>query len=114
MTRFTAAFLIASLAIPALAIAADYTGIAGTAIELEVNHSTADTYLQYHGRVLITDGTRTNEYRWGGTSCSNKVLPEDVVTMLQRAMESGTTIVPRYQAGQGTNKCLVGFKLVAP
>ena len=79
--------------------------------ELEVNHSTAETFLQYHGRVVITDGTRATEYRWGGVACSNKALPEGLVTMLHRAMAAGTPVTPRYQAGQGSNRCLVGFTL---
>ncbi len=100
-----------ALAAPSLAVAADGVGTTGTVAELEVNHSTAETYLQYHGRVVITDGTRATEYRWGGTSCSNKVLPEAIVAMLQRAMASGASVTPRYQAGQGNNRCLVGFAL---
>lgn len=114
MNRLTAAILFAAtVAIPSLA-AADLTGQGGTVIELEVNHSTADTYLQYHGRVVISGEGRTSEYRWGGTSCSNKTLPEGQVTMLQRALESGTTVVPRYLWGQGSNRCLVGFAIQAP
>jgi hypothetical protein len=96
-----------------LALAADSLGAAGSIVQLEINHTTADTYLQYHGRVVLLADSRSTEYRWGGTSCSNKSLTESQVTMLQRALESGTPIVPRFQAGQGTNKCLVGF-VIAP
>lgn len=111
MSRMPVAVFALALLAPSLALAADAVGIPGAVAVLEVNHSTADTYLQYHGRVVLSDGTRATEYRWGGTSCSNKALPEALVTMLQRAMAAGTPVVPRYQAGQGTNRCLVGFTL---
>ncbi|MBL8624999.1 MAG: hypothetical protein JNK64_27060 [Myxococcales bacterium] len=93
---------------------ADSLGAAGRIIELEVNNSNADTYLQYHGRVVITAVDRESEYRWGGTACSNRTLTESQVTMLQRAIESGMAITPRYLPGQGSNKCLVGYVLRAP
>lgn len=103
-----------ALLTPISVVHADSLGAAGRVIELEVNNSNADAYLQYHGRVVITAVDRDAEYRWGGSSCSNRTLTESQVTMLQRAIESGMAITPRYQAGQGTNKCLVGFVLRAP
>ena len=105
---------LALFALPGLAHALDSVGAEGTIAELEVSHTTADTYLQYHGRVVLTSVGRAAEYRWGGGSCSNKSLSESMVTMLQRAMESGSLVTPRFQAGQGTNKCLVGFSVAAP
>jgi hypothetical protein len=108
MTRL---LLAAALLVPTVALAADLIGTTGTLTSLEVNNSTSDTFLQYHGRISILSEGRTSDYRWGGTSCSNKTLTESQVTMLQRALESGTPLTPRYQAGQGTNKCLVGFVL---
>lgn len=115
MTRLTASVIFAAtVAFSSLALAADSTGPSGTVAELELYNSTADTYLQYHGRIVLTADTRSTEYRWGGSSCSNKSLTESQVTMLQRALESGTTVVPRYQAGQGSNRCLVGFSFLAP
>ncbi|MBK7196966.1 MAG: hypothetical protein IPH80_31260 [Myxococcales bacterium] len=111
MSRIAATVFVLALATPSLAVAADAVGTTGAIAELEVNHSTAETFLQYHGRVVITDGTRATEYRWGGVACSNKALPEGLVTMLHRAMAAGTPVTPRYQAGQGSNRCLVGFTL---
>jgi hypothetical protein len=53
------------------------------------------------------------EYRWGGTSCGSRTLPDSHVAMLQRALErQGTIVQPRFQIGQGDLKCLVGFNLV--
>lgn len=104
--------VLASLAISSLAFA-DTQGIGGTVIELEVNTTSADTYLQYHGRAVIVSGksnTTNTEYRWGGTSCGTRTLSDSMVAMLQRALESGAPIVPRYQDGQGMAKCLVGFR----
>jgi hypothetical protein len=86
--------------------------IGGTVIDLEVHTPSADTYLQHHGRVVIMSGKfNTNtEYRWGGTSCGTRTLSDAMVALLQRALESGTPIVLRFQIGQGMAKCLVGFK----
>ncbi len=102
-----------ALTFPATALAADSTGTSGTLESVEINHSTADTYLQYHGRIVIEGGGRMTEYRWGGTSCSNKTLPLELVAMLWDALaqRDAFTLTPRYQSGQGSNKCLVGFSL---
>ncbi|MFV8753346.1 hypothetical protein ACNOYE_22585 [Nannocystaceae bacterium ST9] len=95
------------------AFAADTNGSAGTLESVEINETTADTYLQYHGRILVTAGGKLTEYRWGGTSCSNKTLSEALVNLLWGAFykRDAVNISPRYQSGQGTNKCLVGFTL---
>lgn len=105
--------VLASLAVSSLAFAEDTQGTSGIVTELEVNTTSADTYLQFHGRVVIASGKTLNsptEYRWGGTSCGTRVLPDAMLGMLQRALESGAPVVPRYQIGQGSAKCLVGFK----
>ncbi len=109
-----AAFATLSLStLSSTAFAADSTGAAGTLDSVEINNPTADTYLQYHGRVVINSAGKLTEYRWGGTSCSTKVMSESVVALLWDAFynRGTTTITPRFQAGQGTNKCLVGFSL---
>lgn len=114
MQRHTLALttILTLLATPVLA--ADLLGTRGVISELHVNSVNSDSYLQHHGRVVITAEGRASEYRWGGVACSNKTLTESQVTMLQRALESVTTIEPRFQAGQGTNRCIVGFGLVTP
>jgi hypothetical protein len=62
---------------------------------------------------VVKNGKTTTEYRWGGTSCSNKTLPEELVALLYEAFRArkNTHITPRFQNGQGSNKCLVGFTL---
>lgn len=106
----TFATLIA-LTLPATALAADSTGQKGSIETLEINHSTGDTYLQYHGRIVIKAGKTTTEYRWGGTSCSNKTLPAEFVALIWDAFRNrkSTHVTPRFKAGQGTQKCLVGL-----
>ena len=111
---FRQTFLLLSLLSAPVALAADSLGTAGTVDVIDVNATTADTYLQFHGRVFLTVGAQTVEYRWGGTSCSNKTLSEGQVAMLQRASESGMLLTPRYQSGQGLHKCLVGFTIRVP
>ncbi|MFV8755351.1 hypothetical protein ACNOYE_32780 [Nannocystaceae bacterium ST9] len=103
---------LAVLSLPTTAFAADSTGQKGSIETLEINHSTSDTYLQYHGRIVIKTGkSTTTEYRWGGTSCSNKTLPSEIIDLLWEAFRTrkSTQITPRFQSGQGSNKCLVGF-----
>lgn len=112
MSRILTALVAFALATPALA--ADSLGRAGTVELLDVNHSTAGTYLQYHGRVFVNDLSGSVEYRWGGTSCSNKALPDSQVALLARALETGLIVTPRYVAGQGANRCLVGFIVQVP
>ena len=100
-----------ALSLPATAFAADSTGQKGFIQSIEINHSTSDTYLQYHGRIVVKTGSSTAEYRWGGTSCSSKTLPSELISILWDAFHSrkATNITPRFQDGQGSNKCLVGF-----
>lgn len=103
------------LAIPATALA-DELGTKGTVASLEVNMPSSDAYLQHHGRIVVVSGhnkpkASSAEYRWGGTACGSRTLSEAQVTMLQRAVESGTPITPRFQDGQGSTRCLVGFTI---
>jgi hypothetical protein len=100
-----------TLGVPAVALAEDQ-GARGSVTELEINHSTSEAYLAQHGRVVVVTGKVSAEYRWGGVACGSRILPESMVAMLQRALESGTPIIPRWQDGQGSTRCLVGFKLV--
>lgn len=106
--------ILSSLLISSLALA-DSDGAGGTLVGLEINTTSADTYLQYHGRAFIQTVTgksnTTIEYRWGGTSCGTRTLSDSQIVVLQRALESASPIVPRYQLGQGDSKCLVGFRL---
>jgi hypothetical protein len=105
---------LASLIAVCLAIApstafADELGPAGIATDVEVLTPSADTYLQYHGRLVILVGTAPQEYRWGGTSCGSRTMSADNVRSLITAVNKGTPITPRFQMGQGTTRCLVGF-----
>jgi hypothetical protein len=114
--RLALAVLAAALAIPSLA-AADTEAPAGYIAHMDVNQPSADQYLLYHGRMLLASGGKNSvtiaEYRWGGTSCGSRTLTENQVAILQRALESNTRVTPRYQGGQGSTKCLVGFQLSA-
>ncbi|QSX39316.1 hypothetical protein [Shewanella cyperi] len=81
---------------------------------LEINTSSADTYLQYHGKALtkISSGVY-EEYRWGGASCGSRVLNDQQLAALQGALDNPNVKVAfRYQDGQGISKCVVGFSLV--
>lgn len=114
LRRSLVSFALASLVcLPSIALAADSTGGTGTLDSVEVYSASADTYLQYNGRILVSGGGRTTEYRWGGSSCSNKALPDAMVALLSDALarRDAVVITPRFQAGQGTNKCLVGFTI---
>jgi hypothetical protein len=88
---------------------ADELGPTGIPTDVEVLTPSADTYLQYHGRVVLLVGTTAEEYRWGGTSCGSRTMSADNVRQLVAAVRNGSPVTPRYQLGQGTTRCLVGF-----
>jgi hypothetical protein len=93
---------------------ADDPGLRGSLVSLELNTDSADTYLQYHGRMFVknVDGV-LDEYRWGGTSCGSRTLTEPQFLALQAAANKKNMFVdPRFQNGQGNSKCLVGFNLI--
>jgi len=102
-----------ALAVPAIAYAADQSGAEGRAKTVEVLSPSSDSYIQYHGRLIVRAQKRDTEYRWGGTSCGSKVLSDAQVDRLVEAVrdKDEVKILPLYQPGQGTNKCLVGFSL---
>jgi hypothetical protein len=109
-----ASLFLLAVAVPATAFA-DESGTAGSVSSVEVNTPSADTYLEYHGRVVVLTGKTTKtEYRWGGTSCGSRVVPADMVQVLVEASRNTTVVsTPTFQVGQGSAKCLVGFT-VAP
>lgn len=112
MSRTAPMLLALLLSLPAAA--AEALGAAGTVDHMEVNTPSADAYLQYHGRIIITSGAQVNEYRWGGTSCGTRVVPDSQVELLARALESGARVTPRWVIGQGSVKCLLGFAMRVP
>ena len=104
------------LAAPSAAHAADQTGATGVAQRVEINSTSADAFVKFHGRLFVESGkknaTRTDEYRWGGTSCGSKTLNADMVQLLLDAVRGNMKIKPLYKPGQGTTKCLVGFSIM--
>jgi hypothetical protein len=104
-----ALFAIALTSTPAPALAADEVGKTGAATSIELLTPSADTYLQYHGRLVVMVGTTQEEYRWGGTSCGSRTISDDTLRSLVVAVREAGTITPRFQLGQGTARCLVGF-----
>ena len=111
LAAFASLFMIAA-AVPAIAYAADDTGTAGFVHKVEVNTPSADAYLQYHGRVIVQTGKTKTEYRWGGTSCGSRTVSDELIAILIAATRSDEIqVTPRFQAGQGDCKCLVGFTI---
>lgn len=110
--RFAFALALATGTLASSVALAETVDSPGYISELEVNEPSADKHLQYHGHVVLTTSGKnamSTEYRWGGTACGTRVLGADKVSLLQRAMEGGMEVTPRYQDGQGSSKCLVGF-----
>jgi hypothetical protein len=105
---FVSVLAMSLLLAPAIA-SADEDATQGIAWDLEVLTTSADTYLQYHGRLIVMVSTTPEEYRWGGTSCGSRTMSEDNLRLLTEAVREGLLITPRYQVGQGSAKCLVGF-----
>jgi hypothetical protein len=110
LAAFAPLFLVAALAMPATAFA-DETGSAGSVNKVEVNTPSADTYLMYHGLVVVLTGKTTKtEYRWGGTSCGTRTMSADMVeTLVEASRNTDLVVTPLFQLGQGDCKCLVGF-----
>lgn len=104
--------LAVTIAIPLTAYAADLTGGEGRVRSVETVTPSADTYLQYHGRVFVVTATGMDEYRWGGTACGSRTMTDESIALLVQAAQSTVLrITPTYQDGQGSAKCLVGFAL---
>jgi hypothetical protein len=114
MHRFVAATALLSTLALAATVSADDLGGLGTIAGLQVNNSSADTYLQFHGRVYVKNGSGgLDEYRWGGTSCGSRILTDAEVEALHRGLDNKSMrIQPVTQPGQGQTVCLVGFTLV--
>jgi hypothetical protein len=111
---FSIPALALALALPASVLASgDQAGAEGRAKTIEVYTPSADTYLQYHGRIVIAAGKTSTEYRWGGTSCGTRTMTPEMVALLVDAVrnQDATLITPTFQNGQGSSKCLVGFAL---
>ncbi|HVH98514.1 MAG TPA: hypothetical protein VM869_07385 [Enhygromyxa sp.] len=109
---FSLPALALALAIPMTAYAADEKGSEGRAKSIEVNAPSSDAYVQFHGRLFVSSGKTTTEYRWGGTSCGSRTMTPEMVQLLVGAVKAeDVRIVPTFQDGQGTTKCLVGFSI---
>jgi hypothetical protein len=105
-------FALSIAAAPSTAFAADEVGKPGIASKVEILTPSADGYLQFHGRLIISvTSSLTEEYRWGGTSCGSKTLSAENVHELGAAVREGLQVSPRYQSGQGSTRCLVGFAI---
>lgn len=101
--------------IPAGAAAVDFVGTPGKVRMLDVNSTSADTYLAYHGKVGIKPGSGDMEtYTWGGTQCPAKTISAEMVALLMDAFMTRKTTLPRWLDGAGNNKCLVGFAISVP
>jgi hypothetical protein len=105
--------LAVSLALPRPAHADDL-GALGPIVVVARNSTSADTYLQFHGRMVVGDSIGGYaEYRWGGTSCGSRTLSELQVAELLAAMNNPRILVqPLWQDGQGSAICLVGYSFV--
>jgi len=107
-------FCLAALILCAGTARADTAGTLGAVASLQVLTVSADTFLQYNGRVVVknTDGD-LDEYRWGGTSCGNRLLTEAQIAELHSVLGNKKILIaPVYQDGQGQTRCMVGFTLV--
>lgn len=111
MFRRTLALIAILAALPTAVLAADAVGSAGLVSQLEINTTSADAYLAYHGRLVVAAKNGSAEYRWGGTGCGTRVLTDAQVAVLQRAFDSAMKVQPRYQPGQGNILCLVGVTI---
>ncbi len=85
---------------------------AGRIVSLEILHYTSDFYLARHGSVVVKSKDGEQEYLWGGTTCSGKSLPVELVDALVDAQAGKLKVSLLVVPGAGTNECIVGFQLV--
>lgn len=93
---------------------ADDVTAVGTPVGLQITTQSADTNLQYNGRLFVKDADGTvGEYRWGGVSCGTRVLNDAQIAALQSALDNNKMRVQLLtQIGQGDAKCIVGATIV--
>ncbi len=103
------------LACSSSAALADDVSAVVTPVGLQITTQSADTNLQFYGRLFVkaADGT-LGEYRWGGVSCGTRVLTEPQVAALQAALNNNKMRLQLLtQIGQGNAVCVVGFTMMA-
>lgn len=97
------------------ASAADSTGATGSVIQIEINSTSSDSYVAYHGKVSISPGKNTQPtvYTWGGVQCPGKTISDEMVDVLMQAFQSRrhVHVTPRFKPGAGAHKCLVGLSI---
>jgi len=109
-----ALFAALPLALASPVEATESVGALGPIVVVARNSTSADLYLQFHGRMVVGDSIGGYaEYRWGGTSCGTRTLTEFQVGELLAAMNNPRMLIqPIWQDGQGSTQCLVGYSFV--
>ncbi len=95
---------------------ADSLGAIGVVDSVTVYESSSDDYNMQNGVLTVREKTGTKRnYKWGGSFCPSRTVSAASISLLFEAMRSNTTveIVPSYKVGNGSERCLTGFKLDA-
>lgn len=93
---------------------ADSAGATGTVDAVTVYESSSDNYAMANGIVTVREKSGTKrDYKWGGALCPGRNVSANSVAMLLDALRSGAAveILPSYKLGNGSTRCLTGFKL---
>ena len=94
---------------------ADSAGAVGKVESVTVYESSSDEYAMANGVLTVKEdssGTK-RDYKWGGSLCAGRNVSASSIGMLFDALRSqdNVEIAPVYKSGNGTTRCLTGFKL---
>ncbi len=114
-SRFTQVAALTAVLVPSTTFA-DSLGALGAVDSVTVYESSSDDYAMQNGVLTVREKTGTKRnYKWGGSFCPNRTLSASSIALLIDALRSNTAveIVPSYKIGNGSERCLTGFKLDA-
>ena len=114
-SRFFQVAALSAVLVPSTTFA-DSLGALGAVDSVTVYESSSDDYAMQNGVLTVREKTGTKRnYKWGGSFCPNRTLSASSIALLIDALRSNTAveIVPSYKIGNGSERCLTGFKLDA-
>lgn len=95
---------------------ADETGAQGRVVRFSLNTQGSDDAGSMGSIGVKKSDGKTEEYRWGGTSCPASKLTDGQVLALEHAFHNRhrTLVTPRFKPGDVKEiRCLVGFEFTA-
>lgn len=111
--RLSLIAVMAAVMLPASA-SADSAGNAGNVEAVVIHEPGSDNYAMYKGAVVLKERAGSKrEYRWGGSLCPGRDLSANSVNLLFEALRARkqVEVTPQFKLGNGSQRCLTGFRL---